>query len=129
MEIYFSDVKIVGIEDEMTYRPQTKLYKLKLKLSVSPPTDWIRFFDQSRKEPRHPLWRIATVERKHINVECVPEEMQTYLLESLKEDVAIANLRYAAFLRKELEEEMRIRGVDANDAQRLADLKGKLKFD
>jgi hypothetical protein len=118
------------MEDEMTFRPHTKLYLVHLKLSSTPPTTWTRFFDQSRKEPRHPLWRNAVIDRKTIAVECVPEELETHLLAALKEDVAFANARYREFLKKELDEEMAIRGgTKSRTSQKITDLRGKLKFD
>ncbi len=128
METYFVDIKIVGIEEEVTYRPITRLYLVFLKLSHTPHSAWIRFFNESRKTPRHPLWRNATIDRRFIALECVPEEIETHLLEGLKQDVSFANARYREFLKKELQEEMAIRGK-APSADRITELRNRLKFD
>jgi hypothetical protein len=131
METDFVDIKIVGLEEDMTAdsvdRPGLRL--VFLRLSQTPPPIWRTYFDEKRKISRHPHWRKAWIDRKFIVVECVPEEIETYHLNDLKQDVAQANLRCHEYFRPIHTAEKHKHLADHRVRDRLRDMKGRLNFD
>jgi hypothetical protein len=131
MPIDYTDIRLVGLEEEMTVvspeRPP--LSWIFLRLSHTPIPLWQSYFKEVRAIARHPRWRRAWVDRRFIVVECPPEEIETHHLRDLKQDVAQVNERCRKYL------ESRAAGrlpedPSAHEAQaKLRDIKGRLNFD
>jgi hypothetical protein len=75
------------------------------------------------------MWRHAWIEGQYIVVDCVPEEIERYHLKDLKEDVANANAKYISYLQRMEAQNERQQKEEAAEKEKLANLKGKLKFD
>ncbi len=131
MEIDFIDIKIVSLEDEMTVQShdEPSLRYIYLKLSRTPPPLWQTYFKESRKIARHPHWRKAWIDRKYIVVECVPEEIETYHLKDLKQDLAKANSRYRHYLEQQSQKEHVKKTIYHQEREKLRDIKSRLNFD
>ena len=131
MEIDFADIRIVSLEEEMTVESPVNppLRYVYLQLSKTPPPIWTSYFKEARKISRHTHWRHAWVDRKYIVVECVPEEIETYHLNDLKQDVAQANQRCQAYFQRQTLAERQKHVADHHVRERLRDIKGRLKFD
>jgi hypothetical protein len=131
MEIDFVDIKIVGLEDDLTVEsPEIPALRyIYLRLSQTPPPLWQKHFTASRKIARHPRWRRIWVDRKYIVVECVPEEIETHHLKDLKQDVAYANANYRAYLEQQSRVEVRKQQTQSIERDRLRQMKGRLNFD
>jgi hypothetical protein len=131
METDFVDIRIVGLEEDMTAgspeRPPLRL--VFLRLSQTPPPIWRNYFDEARKISRHPHWRRAWIDRKFIVVECVPEEIEKYHLTDLKQDVARANERCHDYFKPLIQSELHKTHADHNVRDRLREMKDRLKFD
>lgn len=87
------ELKIIGILKDRTQqdREYSGLQDYYFQLSKRPSRDWVHFFDESRKFPRHSMWRRAWVEGDCVVVKCATDELQRYHLKDLKQDVATAN--------------------------------------
>ena len=131
MEIDFIDIKIVSLEDEMTVvsHDQPSLRYVYLKLSQTPPPLWQNYFKESRKIARHPHWRNAWIDRKFIVIECLLEEIETYHLTDLKQDLAKANNQYRKYLEKQSQTEHVQKKLYHQDLEKLRDIKNRLNFD
>jgi hypothetical protein len=126
----FKDIKVVDFLPELT-RPSPKaagLRHLYLKLSAQPPREWAAFFEEERRFPRHTMWRHAWVQGDCVVVDCVPDELEKYHLNDVKEDVASTNAKYRSYLEQRQRENDAENKRHAEEEQHLNDLKGKLKF-
>lgn len=127
----FEEIKIVDLDVEKT-RPSYKASGLRhmfLKLSASPNNDWVQIFEGERNFPRHNMWRHAWIEGQYIVVDCVPEEIERYHLNDLKQDVSNTNAKYITYLQKIHAKKEHDLKKAAAEKEELSQLKGKLKFD
>ncbi|PLX68170.1 MAG: hypothetical protein C0603_08670 [Denitrovibrio sp.] len=101
-------IKIIGILKERTRQDSeySGLQDYFFQLSKSPSGDWVHFFNQSRKFPRHTMWRRAWVEGDCVVVKCASGELQNHL-NDLKKDVADANINLAQAIEQHNEKEKR----------------------
>jgi hypothetical protein len=131
MEIDFIDIKIVGLEDEMTVEaPNNPALRLVfLKLSQTPPPLWQKYFAESRKIARHTKWRNIWIDRKFLVAECVPEEIETHHLSDLKKDLFFANSKFREYLKKQALTEHRSAQTQSIERERLREMKSRLNFD
>ena len=131
MEIDFIDIKIVGLEDDMTVQSPNNpaLRYIYLKLSQTPPPLWQKYFAESRKIARHTKWRNIWIDRKFIIVECIPEELETHHLKDLKQDLAHANANYRKYLEMQVSTDVRSQQTQSIERERLREMKNRLNFD
>jgi hypothetical protein len=131
MEIDFVDIKIVGLEDDLTVESPNNpaLRYIYLRLSQTPPPLWQKHFAESRKIARHTKWRNIWIDRKYLVVECVPEEIETHHLNDLKKDVYFANSKYREYLQHQVKTEHRSAQTQLIERERLREMKGRLNFD
>jgi hypothetical protein len=131
MEIDFIDIKIVGLEDDLTVESPNNpaLRYIYLRLSQTPPPLWQKYFAESRKVARHARWRQIWVDRKYLVVECVPEEIETHHLNDLKQDVAHANSHYRQYLQHQYRNELKKVQTQSIERDRLREMKSRLNFD
>lgn len=87
------ELKIIGILKERTQQDSeySGLQDYYFQLSKTPPLNWVHFFEESRRFPRHSMWRRAWVEGDCVVVKCATDELQRYHLKDLKQDVTNAN--------------------------------------
>ena len=125
------EIKIVDLDIERT-RPSNKASGLRhmyLRLSTSPNNEWVNIFNNERAFPRHSMWRHAWIEGQYIVVDCVPEEVERYHLNDLKQDVLNTNAKYTTYLQQvQAKKEHELKKAAA-EKEELGQLKGKLKFD
>jgi hypothetical protein len=131
MESDFIDIKIVGLEDDLTVESPNHpaLTYIYLRLSQTPPPLWQKHFAESRKIARHPRWRNIWIDRKYLVVECVPEEIETHHLKDLKQDVFFANSKYREYLRHQYLSEVKKEQTQSIQRDRLREMKSRLNFD
>jgi hypothetical protein len=127
----FEAIHITDLDVDLTQPSQEApgFRRLYLKLSSEPPPEWVKVFEEERRFPPRPIWRNSWVVGAHIVVECVPEELEQFGLNHLKEDVATANNKFLeSRARKEADDLRQFREKEATRKQ-LEDLRAKLKFD
>jgi hypothetical protein len=131
MDIDFIDIKIVGLEDDMTVESPNNpaLRYIYLKLSQTPPPLWQKHFAESRKIARHTKWRNIWIDRKYLVVECVPEEIETHHLNDLKQDIAFANSNYRKYLQHQYRTDINKQQTQSIERDRLREMKDRLNFD
>jgi len=131
MEIDFIDIKIVGLEDDMTVESPNNpaLLYVYLRLSQTPPPLWQKHFAESRKIARHTRWRQIWIDRKYLVVECVPDEIETHHLNDLKQDLAFANSKYREYLQLQHRMEFKKEQTQSIERARLRAMKDRLNFD
>jgi len=113
----FEDLKLVGVDRDSIYKPndKTALYNIPLRLSYVPPEPWVRIFEAERRFPRHSMWRRAWVDGRNIVVHCVPDEMQRFHLNDIKQDVNTTNRKYRDVLLRNAQQQLQ-----SNENQRQA---------
>ncbi|MGO8926245.1 MAG: hypothetical protein ACLQU3_05060 [Limisphaerales bacterium] len=96
MKELFDKIRITDLDIDLTQTSQeaSGFRRLYLKLSGEPPPEWVKIFEQERRFPPHPIWRNSWVVGAHIVIDCVPEELEQFGLNHLKEDVANANNKF-----------------------------------
>jgi len=96
-------IRITDLDVDMTQPSQEApgVQRLYLKLAEAPPPEWIEIFEQERRFPPHQIWRKAWILGAHIVVECIPQELEQFQLNHLKEDVATANRKFSEYDRHE----------------------------
>lgn len=87
------EIKIIGILKNRTRQDGefSGLQDYYFQLSKRPSNDWVHFFDESRRFPRHSMWRRAWIEGDCVVIKCATDELQRYHLMDIKKDVKIAN--------------------------------------
>ncbi|MBU1421633.1 MAG: toll/interleukin-1 receptor domain-containing protein [Bacteroidetes bacterium] len=127
----FEDIKILEIDDSKSYKPDPSklLYNIYLKLSASPPSEWQQIFEAERRFPRHTMWRDAWIEGEYIVIHCVPDEIEKYHADDIKEDVKNSNSKYRQYLMEEARKEAKKTDQALSERNQLKDLKQKIRFD
>lgn len=127
----FDDIRIIGLNDSKTYKPNPEklLYDIYLELSSYPPMDWRDIFKAERIFPRHSMWRQAWIESSYIVVNCVPDELEKYHLNDLKQDVANSNAKYRKYLYEMIKNEKQDMRKKKLEKDQLKELKNRLNFD
>lgn len=127
----FDDIRITGLDDKKSYKPDAnmKLYNLYLTMSSNPPTEWQQIFEAERRFPRHSMWRRAWIEGEYIVIHCVPEELEKYHLNDLRQDVKNANIKYRKYLTELAQMELREVKREKEESEQIDDLRRRLKFD
>jgi len=131
MSTAFREIKIVDLDVDMT-GPSEMAPGLRLvhfTLSGVPPSEWVHLFEEERRSPRHSMWRRAWVEGKHIVIDCVPTEIESYHLNDLKTDVENCNKKYIAWQSRAQAEIANRSDEQQQERQKLEELRSKLKFD
>ncbi|MCE0483721.1 MAG: hypothetical protein LV479_05730 [Methylacidiphilales bacterium] len=131
MESEFSDIKIVSLEEEMTVESPSNpaLRYVYFRLSQTPIPLWKSTFEKSRKISRHPHWRRAWLDRKYIVIECLPDEIEKYHLNDLKQDIAQANRACHDYFQSRASSPSHKTAITPEERDQLRDLKGRLNFD
>jgi hypothetical protein len=127
----FEDIRITGLDDEKTFKPNPKnlLYNIYLKLSSRPTIDWRNIFKAERSFPRHSMWREAWVEGDYIIIYCVPEELERYHLNDLKQDVSSCNAKYRKYLYETIQKENDTSLRKKKEREQFENLKNRLNFE
>ena len=127
----FEDIKILEIEDSKSYKPDPSesLYNIYFKLSTSPPSDWQKIFEAERRFPRHTMWRDAWIEGDCIVIHCVPDEIEKYHADDIREDVKNSNFKYRQYLMEESRKEAKKADRVLSERNQIKELKQKIKFD
>ena len=127
----FEDIRIVGLDDEQSYKPDPVklLYNVYLELSAIPPEEWQAIFAAERQFPRYSMWRPAWIEGQYIVIRCVPEELEEYHLQGLKEDVQNSNNKYRQYLTEAAQKEVQKMEKAREAHNQFTNLKRRLKFD
>lgn len=126
----FEDIRIIGLDEDRTFKPDTgkALFHMYLRLSGEPATEWEQIFEVERRFPRHSMWRKAWVEGNHIIVHCVPDELEKYHLNDLKQDVKNANTKFRDYLTELAQSEEQERARGQRETNQIHDLKQRLDF-
>lgn len=126
----FEDIRITDLDLYRSYNPDESklLYNMYLKLSSVPPLEWQQIFEAKRRFPRHTMWRRAWIEGQFIVMYCVPDELEKYHLQDLREDTASANEKYRQYLTELAQKEVRELKEKEKERQQLCDLKHRLGF-
>ena len=131
MKELFEKICITDLDIDLTQTSQeaSGFRRLYLKLSGEPPPEWVKIFEQERRFPLHPIWRNAWIVGAHIVIDCVPEELEQFGLNHLKEDVANANNKFLQWVAQSDAENLRQFQEKEATRRQLEELKVKLKFD
>jgi len=74
------------------------------------------------------MWRDAWIEGEYIVVHCVPDEIEKYHANDLKEDVTNSNLKYRQYLTEEAQKEAKKADRALSERNQLKELKQKIRF-
>ena len=130
MKAPFEEIRITDLDVDLT-QPSDKasgFRRLYLTLSEEPSPEWVKIFEQERRFPPHQVWRKAWVLGAHIVVECVPQELEQFQLNHLKEDVATVNRKFSEWTAENDADTMRQLRERAEVRKQLEELRANLKF-
>jgi len=130
-ESTFVDIKIVGIDDSTSIKPDPnkEIFNIVLELSAIPPFEWSDYFNNKWKQHLYMAKRKAYVVGSSLTIYCVPSELESIHLPELKKVIAVTNKLYKEHRSSEkLEEQLELEEAEAEKAA-LEDLKKSIKFD
>ena len=127
----FEEISITDLDVDLTQPSQEKtdFRRLYLKLSGVPPPEWVKIFEQERRFPSRPIWRNAWVVGPYIVIDCVPEELEQFGLNHLKEDVANANNEFLESSARDEADHLREFQKKQATRKQLEEVRARLKFD
>ncbi|WP_425967804.1 hypothetical protein [Aeromonas dhakensis] len=126
----FEPIKIVAFDDRATYKTDQSsvLVNAVLNLSSSAPADWANYFNQQWEQHFYMMKRNAHVSGKRLEVYCVPNELQSLIVEFNKV-IAETNRAYSQHLAQLQQQADRQKAADEAERELLSKIKGSLKFD
>jgi hypothetical protein len=128
----FTDIKIVGADDELTNAPNPSkpaMYDVYLKLSADPPPEWAQLFDQEWQNRFYSIKRRGRVEGDHIVIHCALDEIERHHMPELNETLARVNERYQQYAGQQVCRAQQQADRQAAADQQKKDALGRLKFD
>jgi hypothetical protein len=126
----FSDLRITGMDPKgATAVESSALMNVPLTLSGRPPYEWSTIFDQLWKGHISMSKRRAQVVGGAVMVTCVPEELEGQLMDDLKTIILDTNKAFSRHLAGEERKQAATKAAQSQQAQKLNDLKDRLKFD
>ena len=126
----FRDIKITGIdEDGSSEVAQSSLMDVALKLSVTPPADWTRHFDERWQQHAYVKKAVASVVEARIVIRCAVEELERIHLPELRKILAETNESHAQRLALEERKLASQLAQKAANVKTLSELAGRLRFD
>jgi hypothetical protein len=136
----FEPIKLVGIVREGVGQPRndgtrgSALYRIPLRLSRVPPSDWARLFEANWDRP--PSWTsmhrpgICRVSGDTVVLDgTAMDELERYHLKTLKLALSVTNERYAEHVRRMNEQERRKREERERHERDVNDIASRLSFD
>lgn len=126
----FGDIKLTELDDEASGPSgQGDLMRLVLKLSEPAPYEWCEIFNQAWPQHFYMMNRSAYASGDHIEIICMPDELQNDQIPELKKVIEATNAAYGEYLAKQ--EQLAAEEADAEQKRKddLSKLKKNLKFD
>ncbi len=126
----FEDIKIVGMDDEASYKsdPNSALYEIYLNLSSSAPYEWAEYFNTRWQQHFYMMKRRASVSGDKLNIYCVPDELESHINE-LKKVFSETNQAYKSHLSAlEIDAERAKQEAD-KEKEKLLNIKNNISFD
>lgn len=131
MSTDFEDIRIIGLDETASFKPDPSkaLYNVVLELSSPVPSEWAQYFNQRWKSEFYMMKRRAEASGRRLIVHCVPDELEREHLPRLKEVIAETNAAYREYIsRRKLQDSQRRTETDRERAD-LVQLKHRLRFD
>jgi len=131
MAAKFEDIKIVSLDESRSKStdPTSALMNIVLNLSASAPHEWASYFNDRWQSHIYMAKRRARILGAHLEICCVPDELQREHVPELKKIIDETNQAYRQFLAKEQQAEETYAAKAAAERAKLEDLKKTLKFD
>jgi hypothetical protein len=125
----FSDIRIVGLDEEHTTRadPKKALYDVHFIFSAEAPVAWCQIA-QAHLTPQGVASRRAWPQSKYIVVRCTIDEVEQ-VLAALRPILETVNREYRAWSAAGDRARLEGEALDQRERQKLRDLKARLGFD
>ncbi len=96
----FKDIRIIGMDDKASNRPDPKmaLFDIVLNLSESAPYEWEDYFNSRWQQHLYMMKRTASVSGRRLTIYCVPDELEKDHIPELNKVIAETNQRYREYL-------------------------------
>jgi len=129
MVIEFTDIRIVGLDEEHTTRadPTEPLYDVHFVLSAQPPVGWAKFV-HTCIGPRGIVGRHGWPMSKYFVVRCATGEVER-VLAALRPILEATNRKYRTWATAQEDARVEEEAFDTRERQKLRELKPRLKFD
>jgi diguanylate cyclase (GGDEF)-like protein len=127
----FEDIKLIGIDEEMTQKVflTPNKYNAHLKLSDYPPLKWEELFDEERKSSPHSLWHHAWIQGRNLVVQCALEEITQKQLNIIKQNVDDTNKKHREFLKQEELKQIKTKNLDEEEKKKKHKILSSLVFE
>jgi hypothetical protein len=128
----FADIKIVGADEELTHAPDASrpmMYDVYLKLSDSPPHEWVQAFEQAWRHRLYSKKRRARIEGEHLVIHCPLDEIEKDHKPELLAVLAQVNQDYKQYAAQQTLLQERVTAQEAAADQKKKNTLGGLKFE
>jgi hypothetical protein len=99
-----------------------------LELSSSAPYEWAKYFNERWQQHFYMMKRHARVIGNRLEIECLPDELESDHLTELKKVVEETNKAYGQYHAARVRATEQKHQREADDANKLKELKSRLKF-
>jgi len=125
------DIKIIGMDDAASSKPDHSLglFNIVLTLSRPAPYEWADYFNSRWKQHIYMKKRDAYVANDKLTLYCLPEEIQSDHIPELNRIIKETNKSYKQFLASQKLETQLRKQEKKEEKAALSSLKNKLKFD
>lgn len=124
----FEEVKIVKLNKDACRDLNGKLFEMHLELSISPPPEWCRFFQDAWEETFFHTNRNVQILEGEILIPCTPDELQGEHMYYLKRATTQANERYLTLLGQRKKRFEELNSLREEQKRRLDDVESRLDF-
>ena len=131
----FQDIKIVGMDETASKRPDPNKsrYDIVLTLSASAPSEWSEYFNKRWADYIYGMKRNAYVYGSKLTIHCAiedaPEDLEQDHLPELKKIIEEINQQYKEYLQAQKSQKKKEIEYEKAEKQKLDNLKKRIKFD
>ncbi|MBX3628045.1 MAG: hypothetical protein KF892_23755 [Rhizobacter sp.] len=127
----FVDIKISAFDDQSSHRvdPRSAIVRMVLELSSSAPPEWSRYFNERWEQNFYMMKRRAHVSGRRLEIECVPEELESDHLPQLKKIISETNQAYRQYHAARQQQREAEEARKEADSAKMSEFKKKLSFD
>jgi len=127
----FEDIKIKGMDDAASYKPDPneELFNIVLNLSAHVPYEWADIFSNRWRFHFYMKRRIVSVSGNALHIICVLDELEKDHIPELKKVVDETNQEYRKYLKRKQTKKRKRKQLAEEEKKQLSYLKKNIKFD
>lgn len=126
----FEDIRITGMDDAASHRPDPKMamFNVVLTLSSPAPIEWSDYFNRKWEQHFFMKKRNASVSGQKLEIYCVPDELEKDLIPELNKIISETNNAYRTYQIQQIQQESARKAQEVAEREKLKSIKNNLKF-